>query len=257
MAFTCTAVSKVYPAPRGDVTALARLTLTVNDHEFVCLVGPSGCGKTTLLKIVAGIIQPSTGAVEFGNSSAERGLQTGLVFQEHGLFPWMDVLDNVAFGLETQGVDRRRRRQAADELVTRLGLGRFSGAYPHQLSGGMRQRVGIARAILADPQVLLMDEPFGALDAQTKLVLQEELLQVWGENRKEVLYVTHDIDEAVRLADRIVVMSGSPGSIIADIDVTIPRPRDVSLRDDPLARELRWMIWDLLKDDARQSAASG
>lgn len=257
MAFTCTELSKTFDGAAGPVVALAPTDLAVDDHQFVCVVGPSSCGKTTLLRILASILEPTTGTVTFDHDTIGGRPATAMVFQEHGLFPWMDVLDNVAFGLETQGVGRRERRAAARGLVERLGLGGFAESYPHQLSGGMRQRVGIARAFLADPQVLLMDEPFGALDAQTKLVLQEELLDTWRETRKEVVYVTHDIDEAVRLGDRVLVMSGRPGRILADLPVPLARPREFSRREDPAARDLRWSIWELLEDEVRRHAAEG
>lgn len=259
MAFTCTQLSKTFATPDGDVVALAPLDLSVADHEFVCVVGPSGCGKTTLLRILAGILEPTTGRAEFrgGHDVPDGRPATAMVFQEHGLFPWLDVLDNVAFGLEAMGVARRERRAAAAELVDRLGLGGFAHAYPHQLSGGMRQRVGIARAFLTEPRVLLMDEPFGSLDAQTKLVLQEELLETWRHERREVVYVTHDIDEAIRLGDRVLVMSGRPGRVIADLPVGIDRPRTVEDRDHPVARELYSKIWNALEDEVRRGTTAG
>jgi NitT/TauT family transport system ATP-binding protein len=256
-------LSKVFTSPTGAVHALAPTTLEVHDHEFVCVVGPSGCGKTTLLRILAGILRPTAGTFVIGPAGAGARepsvdrVPTAMVFQDHGLFPWMDVLDNVAFGLEAQGVDRSTRRAAARQLVENLGLSGFTEAFPNQLSGGMRQRVGIARALLTDPQVLLMDEPFGALDAQTKLLLQEDLLRVWRESRKEVIYVTHDLDEAIRLGDRIVVMSGRPGQILADIEVPLQRPRHHLHEVDARAQRIRDQVWGLLVDEVRLQVERG
>lgn len=242
----------VFDAPSGPVEAVAPLDLTIADHEFVCVVGPSGCGKTTLLRIAAGILEPTTGWVSASTDPERRTRpDTAMVFQDHGLFPWMTVVDNVAFGLEARGVARRERRDSAGELAVRLGLGGFLDAFPHQLSGGMRQRANIARAILTDPQVLLMDEPFGALDAQTRHVLQDDLMATWAETRKEVLYVTHDIDEAIRLGDRVLVMSGRPARIVADLPVPIARPRTFSRDEATVSRDLYWQIWELLEPEAR------
>ncbi len=247
---TCHNLNKSYPsAKQGEVTALQNVTFSVTDGEFVCLVGPSGCGKTTLLKIVAGILQPTAG--ELTLDSCERAM----VFQEHGVFPWLTVLDNVAFGLETQGINRRERQQRAMAFIEMMGLASFAKAYPHELSVGMRQRVGIARAFLVNPHILLMDEPFAALDAQTKLVLQEELLQIWTTQRNVVLYITHDLDEALLLADRILVMSGRPGRIQADLRVPLGRPRDVSMLGQADLTEMKWRIWKMLESDVRQSLA--
>jgi NitT/TauT family transport system ATP-binding protein len=256
VAISVDAVGMTFASANGadPVVALDPVDLTVADREFVCLVGPSGCGKTTLLRILAGVLAPTSGSVTFDRVAPDRR-PTALVFQEHGLFPWMDVLDNVAFGLETQGVGRRERRERAATLVDRVGLAGFAAAYPHQLSGGMRQRVGIARALLTDPQVLLMDEPFGALDAQTKLVMQEELLSTWERDPREIVYVTHDINEAVRLGDRVVVLSGRPGRIIADLPVPSPRPRHWG-RSDAEQRRIRQEIWGLLEEEVRRHARS-
>jgi NitT/TauT family transport system ATP-binding protein len=255
MAFACTGLSMAFDGPDGPIEALAPLDLEVADREFVCIVGPSGCGKSTLLRLLAGILEPTSGSVRF--SEPERGGRppTAMVFQDHGLFPWMDVLDNVAFGLESAGVPRAERRAAAASIVERFGLHEFVRAYPHQLSGGMRQRVGIARALLTDPQVLLMDEPFGALDAQTKVVLQEDLLATWEQDRREVVYVTHDLTEAVRLADRVIVLSGRPAAIVADLPIDAARPRGHGYDLDPRLEPVRRDIWSLLEEEVRRRAS--
>lgn len=249
-ALVCEAVSHKYDKEDGELAALADVDLQVQPGEFVSIVGPSGCGKTTLLKIIAGLMTPSSGKVSFPGHAQDDPPRNGLVFQEHGVFPWMTVLDNVAFGLEMRQVPRVERQQRAGEFIERVGLQEFGSSYPHQLSVGMRQRVGIARAFVADVPILLMDEPFGSLDAQTKIVLQEELLRLWSHDRKLVVYVTHDIEEAVRLGDRVLVMSGRPGRIREDITVPFERPRQLG-RGDPAVSELVWHIWDLLRDDVR------
>ena len=176
-----------------------------------------------------------------------------MVFQDHGLFPWMTVLDNIAFGLEVQGVAPQDRRKAAQNLLERVHLHGFAHSYPHQLSGGMRQRVGVARAFLANPDILLMDEPFGALDAQTRLILQEELLGIWREEKKTVIYVTHDIEEAILLGDRVLVLSGRPGHIRADITIPLPRPRDLLATSGPNVQAIKTSIWNLIEAEARSN----
>jgi NitT/TauT family transport system ATP-binding protein len=176
-----------------------------------------------------------------------------MVFQEHGLFPWMTVLDNVAFGLEAQGVKRQERHDRARAFIEKVGMASFAHSYPHELSVGMRQRVGIARAFLVNPKMLLMDEPFGSLDMQTKLVLQEELLRIWRDHRKLVVYVTHDIEEAVMLGDRVLVMTGLPGRIREEIPISIGRPRNLLDRDRPEIVKMKWHIWNILKDEVRKS----
>lgn len=252
MVFRCHHVSKTYALPSGEVVALDDLDFSVNEHEFICIVGPSGCGKTTLLKIIAGLLQPDSGEMIFAENSDTLHPRTAMVFQDLGLFPWMSVRDNVAFGLETRGVERSERYARASELLDKVGLSQFINSYPHQLSGGMRQRVAILRAFLTDPRILLMDEPFGSLDSQTRLVMQEELLRIWKEQRKTVIYVTHDIDEAILLGDRVLVMSGRPGSIQADIPIDIPRPRKITLRDQPEFIKVRKQIWKMIEAEVRQ-----
>jgi NitT/TauT family transport system ATP-binding protein len=252
MGFSCRDIGLDYRARNGTVTALEGVTFQQRDEEFICIVGPSGCGKTTLLKIVAGLLRPSRGDVVFDRPRNGKRPLNSLVFQEHGVFPWMSVLDNAAFGLELQGVSKRERRERARAFLEPFGLGGFAASYPHQLSVGMRQRVGIARAFLADPYMLLMDEPFGSLDAMTKRVLQKELLRIWGEHKKLVLYVTHDIDEAVLLGDRVLVMTGRPGRIRADIPVPLRRPREMGDRDLAEIVVIKERIWRILEEEVRR-----
>jgi len=253
MEFECQHLSKAYQTRNSVVPALEDVTFSVREQEFVCIVGPSGCGKTTLLKLIAGLLQPTSGRIVFGAGRANDRPQSALVFQEHGLFPWMTVLDNVAFGLEMRGVAREERRRRAQAFVERVGLAHFAESLPHELSVGMRQRAGIARAFVADTPVLLMDEPFGSLDAQIRRVLQQELLRLWKEHRKLVIYVTHDIEEAVLLGDRVLVMTGRPSSIREEISIPLSRPRGLSTRAQPEAKEIRRHIWKLLGDEVKRS----
>ena len=248
--FACHEVSCAFPSKRGSVTALDSVSFAVPPSEFVCVVGPSGCGKSTLLRIIAGLIPPTSGRVAFKGGLANGQLRGGLVAQENGTFPWMTVLDNVAFGLEMLGMPRARRRELARQFLDRVGLGQFAGHYPHELSVGMRQRVGIGRAFVSEAPVLLMDEPFGALDAQTRWVLQGELLRIWSADRKLVVFVTHDVEEAVLLADRVLVMTGRPGRIREDIRIPIERPRDPR-SDHRLMSEITGHIWRLLEEEVR------
>jgi NitT/TauT family transport system ATP-binding protein len=252
MAFHCSQICKSFVSREGEVLALNKVDFLVEWDEFVCIVGPSGCGKTTLLKILAGLLRPTTGSVTYSNSKDSHRPRNAMVFQDQGLFPWMTVLDNVAFGLEMQKVNRHTRQAQAREFLGRVGLNRFVNNYPHELSGGMKQRVAILRAFLSDPDVLLMDEPFGSLDSQTRLLMQEELLRIWKEHRKTVIYVTHDIEEAILLSDRVLVMSGRPGSIQADIPITLRRPRNLTDRGHPDVVGLRWGIWKMLENEVRK-----
>jgi NitT/TauT family transport system ATP-binding protein len=252
MIFECRQLFKAYNLPTGEVIALNDLTFSVNEHEFVCIVGPSGCGKTTLLKIIASLIKPTRGSIDFSANDADPHPHSAMVFQDLGLFPWMSVVDNVAFGLETRGVEKKTRQARANEMLEKVGMVAFGSSFPHQLSGGMRQRVAILRAFLMDPQILLMDEPFGSLDSQTRLIMQEELLRIWKETRKTVLYVTHDIEEAILLGDRVLVMSGRPGMIQADIAIKFSRPRQVTLRDHADFIKVRKQIWNMIESEVRQ-----
>lgn len=243
-------VSCTYASDRGMVRALDAISLEIGAAEFVSLVGPSGCGKSTLLRIIAGLQSQTEGSVLYATTPEASPARGGLVVQENGTFPWMDVLDNVAFGLEMQGVPRAVRRARALAYLERVGLREYAEHLPHELSVGMRQRVGIGRAFVSGAPMLLMDEPFGALDAQTRWVLQAELLRIWTDQPRPVLFVTHDVSEAVVLGDRVVVMTGQPGRIRESVAVDLPRPRDP--RDpSPAAHELTRHIWSLLEDDIR------
>ena len=252
MTIHCENVRFEYAAPDGAVLALQDITFSVADGEFVCIVGPSGCGKTTLLKLIAGLMRPGGGEIRFEGTPDEGLLPSAMVFQEHGLYPWMSVLDNVTLGLRFKGEQRSDREEHAMTLIRQFGLSAFAHRYPHELSVGMRQRVSLARAFVMKPGVLLMDEPFASLDALTKVVLQEELLRIWKLHRNQVVYITHDIDEALLLGDRVLVMSGRPGVICDDITVPLSRPRT---RDDLHLAELidcKTRIWKSLEAEVRK-----
>ena len=251
--FECLNLCKSYPARNGEVAALKDVNFSVAEEEFVCIVGPSGCGKTTLLKIIAGLFEPSSGQIRFGSPSHNGSLRSAMVFQGHGLLPWLTVLDNVAFGLEMQGENKQNRREQARAFIGQIGLTAFADSYPHQLSVGMRQRVGIVRAFVANPEILLMDEPFSSLDAQTKLILQEELLRIWKSHKKTVIYVTHDIEEAILLGDRVLVMTGHPGRIREEIPIPLARPRNLITREHAEVAEIKWHIWKIIEDEVRKS----
>lgn len=242
-------VRKEFDTRAGLVTALDDVTLTVEPGEFCVIVGPSGCGKTTFLRMLAGLDTPSDGElIVTGRGSGEPS--NAMVFQGRSVFPWLTVRQNIAYGLKLQGTGREERREITDRLLTVIGLDRFGDAFPHQLSEGMRQRVAIARALAVDPDLLLMDEPFGALDEQTRFLLQEELLRIWETTGKTVVFITHSIDEAITLADRIVVMSAQPGTVRAIIEVPFGRPRTMdSVRTDPAFGALFAQTWDLLRDE--------
>ena len=217
-------VTKTFSSEEGEIKALENINLAVNATEFLCIIGPSGCGKTTLLRMIAGLDHPSSGEIILdGNEVKGPSPDRGMVFQEFSLFPWRTVLKNVEFGLEILGVDGRRK--IAEQYLELVGLRDFKNCYPQELSGGMKQRVAIARALATEPAILLMDEPFGSVDAQTRNVLQEELLEIWKRTEKTILFVTHSVDEAVYLADRVAVMSARPGRIIQCMKIDIPRPR--------------------------------
>jgi NitT/TauT family transport system ATP-binding protein len=227
-------LNKTYISHGSATAALVDINLRIEEGEFVCLLGPSGCGKSTLLNTVAGYVRPTTGWVRVDRDQVVGpGPDRGMVFQQYSLFPWQTVRDNVAFGPYAQGKGRARARALADELLGMVGLARFAHRYPTELSGGMQQRVGIARALANKPTVLLMDEPFGSLDAQTRAMMQENLLRLWAEFKTTVLFVTHDVDEAIFLADRVLIMSAAPGRIIEDMQVPLPRPRSLDLSTDP------------------------
>jgi len=219
-------LGKRYDSERQTVQALDGVEFAVGAGEFVCIVGPSGCGKTTLVRLIAGLEAPTTGEVRLdGDPVTGPGTDRGMVFQEYGLFPWRTVEANVAFGLEEQGVPAAERARRVEEMIDLVGLDGFADAYPKELSGGMKQRVGIARALAVDPELLLMDEPFGSVDAQTRDMLHAELLDVWAETEKTVLFVTHDVEEAVTLADRVVVLAADPGRVREVVPIDLDRPR--------------------------------
>jgi NitT/TauT family transport system ATP-binding protein len=250
--FACDSLGFRYSTKDGSIEALQNISLSASGHEIVSVVGPSGCGKTTLLKILAGLLEPTSGAIRFTPGSNGDRPKRALVFQDHGVFPWLTVIDNVAFGLEMQGVRTAERRDRARHFLERVGLEEFADRHPHELSVGMRQRVGIARAFVSDFPILLLDEPFGALDAQTRLLLQEELLEIWEEERKLAVFITHDIEEAILLGDRVAVMSGRPGRILEEIRIPLPRPRALAAPDRPEISEVKWHIWHHLEKEARR-----
>lgn len=225
MRLRCAQLGVSFESPRGEVCALRDVSFETHEREFLSIVGPSGCGKTTLLRVLAGAVTPQEGEMERIPSSADRRQNVLLVSQEHSLFPWMTVLENATFGCELQGVPRREREDRARVLLHRLGFAGRESAYPHELSLGMKQRVAVARCFLTDPAVMLMDEPFAALDCQRRLELQQELLNLWEQNHKAVIFVTHDVEEAILLSDRILVLSRQPGRIVAEIPVPLLRPR--------------------------------
>ncbi|WP_298668610.1 ABC transporter ATP-binding protein [uncultured Methanofollis sp.] len=221
-------VSKVFTNEMGEeVTALGDISLDVKEGEFICILGPSGCGKTTLLRIIAGLDHPTGGRAAINEKEITGPTpEMAMIFQEYSLYPWRTVLDNIAFGLEVQGVGKEERYGRARKYLTLVGLEDFENSHPYELSGGMRQRVAVARALCVEPQVLLMDEPFGALDAQTRNTMQKELLEIWKKTKKTVIFVTHSVDEAVYLSDRVVVLSPRPSHVQEVISITVPRPRD-------------------------------
>ena len=248
-------VTKIFPSPRGPVVAIEDFNLTVEDGEFVCVVGPSGCGKSTFLRILAGLVPASSGTVEIATSpDAPPGKPlNNVVFQEYAIFPWKTVRDNVAFGLEMRGIPKEERYEIAMEWIRRVGLSEFHDCYPHELSGGMKQRVSIARAFANDPEVLLMDEPLAALDAQTRAVMQGELLRIWESDQKTVVYITHSIDEAVLLGDRIALMTAHPGTNKDSYEIPFARPRDLRLTSTAEFAELSYAIWESLQVEVQRT----
>lgn len=246
-------VSVTYPARSGSTAALSDVSLECTGGEVVCLVGPSGCGKSTLLKVIAGLLEPTAGSVDLALERDPLRLERALVFQDHCVFPWMTVLGNVAFGLEFAGLKRPERHARARTYIEQVGLSGFADGYPHELSVGMRQRVALARAFVANPHVLLMDEPFASLDALTKLVLQAELLRMWTAERPLIVYVTHDLAEAVVLGDRVVVMSDRPGRILADVPIPLERPRNLQDRGRSEVVEIERRLWSVLEGEVRRA----
>ncbi|HHO56740.1 MAG TPA: ABC transporter ATP-binding protein [Trueperaceae bacterium] len=246
-------INKVYDSANGKITALENFSLEVKDGEFVCLVGPSGCGKSTFLRILAGLEPASSGSIEIAQTPNSTKPVNNVVFQEYAIFPWKTVINNVSFGLQMRGIAKKQRMEIASSWLERVGLSKFANYYPAQLSGGMKQRVSIARALANDPEVLLMDEPLGALDAQTRTVLQVELLRIWEEHRKTVVYITHSIEEAILLGDRVIIMTAQPGRLKKSFEIDIPRPRDIEVTATPEFAKLSGIIWQALKDEVKKA----
>jgi len=229
-----------------EIAALADMNLSVQENEFLCILGPSGCGKSTFLRIIAGLERASSGRVFYdGQEHVKPRREIGMVFQSYSLMPWLNVLDNIALGLNFAGMSKPKRIATAKKYLDMIGMSDFGKAYPRELSGGMQQRVAIARALANNPDVLLMDEPFGALDAYTRIIMQKELLRIWERHKATILFVTHSVDEAVYLADRIILMSSSPGKIKRDITINIPRIRE---RSNPRFGELTEELLTMLED---------
>lgn len=238
------------PKNREPVTALTGLNLTVGKGEFVSIVGPSGCGKSTFLNVLLGLIRHDSGTLTLdGVRITGPGRERAMVFQEFGLLPWRTVAGNIELGLELKGTPAAERAELADKLIKLVGLNGFEKHYPHELSGGMKQRVGLARALATEPEVLLMDEPFAALDAQTRDLMQTELLQIWERTNKTVLFVTHSIEEAAYLSDRVIVMTARPGRTKEVLRIDLPRPREYEMRLTPEFNEIKLRIWEVLKEE--------
>jgi len=247
-------VSVTFESHGHSVVALERVSLEVAAGEFLCVVGPSGSGKSTLLRVLAGLLRQTSGTVHIAIDHPGTPL-TAMVFQEHALLPWRTVLDNVAFGLENRGVGRAEREARARQMLAMVGLTRFAGHYPHQLSGGMKQRVGIVRALANDPEVLLMDEPLASLDAQTRTLMQEELLRIWATLGKTVVYVTHSLEEALLLGDRVVLLTARPGRVSQVFVVDLGRPRGLDVRASPAYGALLEKIWGQLREEVVRAMA--
>ncbi|MDO5657446.1 MAG: ABC transporter ATP-binding protein [Paracoccus sp. (in: a-proteobacteria)] len=241
----------------GDLLALDRLNLEIADGEFVTVVGPSGCGKSTAMNIAAGLLQPTSGDIRVGGRPvAGPGPERGVIFQQYALFPWLTVRQNVEFGLRIAGKSRTERRKVSDHYLSLVGLQDFADALPKTLSGGMKQRCAIARAYAAAPEILLMDEPFGALDALTRVHMQDQLLDTWSRERRTVMFITHDVDEAVYLANRVIVMAARPGRLDQIIPVDLPYPRNETLRLSPAFAEIRNRVWHAVYHQTPQSGAN-
>lgn len=248
-------VTKSFDKKDGQFLALDEVNLTVDKNEFICVVGPSGCGKTTLMNIIAGLYPPSTGTVRVrGELVTGPGKGKGVVFQQYALYPWLTVEKNVEFGLKMKGVAKAERQETARKYIKIVGLEKFASSFPKELSGGMKQRVAIARAYATNPEVLLMDEPFGALDAQTRAQLQENLLNTWQQERKTCFFITHDVEEAVLLSTKIIIMSAGPGRIREIVDVNLPYPRNQETKLTPEFNEMKNSIWNKVYKEYLQNA---
>ncbi|MGL4494684.1 MAG: ABC transporter ATP-binding protein [Beijerinckiaceae bacterium] len=245
---------------QGRYEAVRPVSLDVADRSFVAIVGPTGCGKSTLLNVAAGLIAPSSGAVSiFGAPLVGINRQAGYLFQLDALMPWKTALDNVAVALEPMGVPAAAAREKAQSMLGRVGLSAFAGRYPHMLSGGQKKRVALAQTLIRDPKIMLMDEPFGPLDAQTRIIMGNLLLELWAADKKAVLFITHDLDEAIALADRVLVMSAGPRShFVGDFTIDLPRPRDIAeIRTEPRFHALHREIWAALRDEVQRAYAQG
>jgi len=250
-------ISKAYRSDGHEVVAIDGIDLRIENREFATILGPSGCGKSTLLRIVAGLTKPTQGTARLdGRVISGPGQDRGMVFQTYTLFPWLTVQENIQFGLELSGMDKGKQERIAREFVEKVGLRGFERAYPKALSGGMKQRVAIARALANNPAILLLDEPFGALDAQTRALMQELLTQVWEELHITILFVTHDVEEAIFLSDRVFVMTARPGRIKAEIDVPLERPRSYELKSSDTFLRLKKQALDLIREEAIKAAQS-
>lgn len=250
-------LTKTYDAQHGQVEALDRVSLTVAPGEFVTIIGPSGCGKSTLARILAGLEEASSGEIVMQTPGNGTQPLTAMVFQDYALFPWRTVQGNVSFGLERRGVPGPVRQAVASKYLALMGLAGFARHYPHQLSGGMKQRVALARALAVNAEVLLMDEPFAALDAQTRTLLQEELLRLWAHEQKTVIYITHAIDEAVLLSDRVIVLTARPGRVKAIYPIDLPRPRHLGMRSLPAFTAAAERIWADLVEEIQPGRMNG
>ncbi len=257
-ALEATAVRKTYTRNGKPLDIVDVAQFAAREGEFITVIGPSGCGKSTFLHIMGGFIQPEGGSIRvYGKDVSGPGPDRGMMFQEFSLFPWKSVAGNIAWGLEAQGVDKGRIGEIVDRQLAMIGLAEFRDHYPAELSGGMKQRAALARVLAFDPKVLLMDEPFGALDAQTREVMQEELMNLWERTRKTVVFVTHDIDEAVFLADRVVVLTARPARVREEVTIDLPRPRDIAVRKSVKLLEYRNHIWDLVRSESRHTSSGG
>jgi NitT/TauT family transport system ATP-binding protein len=256
-AITARQVSMTFPTRGGDVQALDDVTVEIEDGHFACIVGASGCGKSTLLNIMAGLIRPTAGTIEVGDRPVEGpGADRGMVFQSYTLYPWLRVRENIEFGPSLNGVARDERRRIADSLLDEMGLAEFARSYPRELSGGMKQRVAIARALANNPDVLLMDEPFGALDALTRAGAQRFLTGIWEQHRRTIAFVTHDIDEAIYLGDTVYVMSPRPGRVKEIVQIDIPRPRSLDDLASTQFADLKRRILSLIFEDVDAEATA-
>jgi len=243
-------LNKTFAGRGGDVVAIQDLNLKIKDNEFVCVLGPSGCGKSTLLNIIAGLETKTSGSVEVdGEEVFEPSSHRGVIFQEYALFPWKTVIKNIEFGLKIKGVKPKERKDIAHEYLELVGLSDFAESYPKELSGGMKQRVAIARAYANNPDILLMDEPFGALDAQSRMQLQEDLLKTWENQRKTCFFITHDVEEAILLGQRVVIMSAKPGRIKEIVNIDIPYPRNQEIIKTKQFFDIKNDIWSKVHDE--------